>query len=282
MKKITIIEQDSNNYFSLYDNSLGTILRKFEGFEYPIVNESIDEVSGPYGSVYINSKFQKRILSIEGDLVSSDVFTLRRSLATALRQTGIMKLIKFTTYDDLDLQFEGEITKVINPYTHSVHTFMIEITAPDWRFYGQEEMSYNIEQSLIQGGSPIPTPIPMSFPVPVSLETNLNQIIVNNGSEVTDPIITIHGPGDGFIIGNLTTEEEFLLDRNLSSSDEVIIDIKKRTVILNDVTNIYSDVDGDFWSLIPGDNQIKFLVNADFDPELTTLNITFREAFLGI
>lgn len=281
MKIITITEQQDGNAFTFYDNSLGTILRAFEGFEYADVRESIDDVAGPYGSTYITSKFGRRRISISGDLVSSDVFTLRQSLSKALRQTGIMKLVKFTTYDDLNLQCEAEVVKVTNPYTHKVHSFLIEMIAPDWRFYSQELMSQDVGQTLVVGGTSIPATIPMGFPVPSDPETEINNIINNMGNEVTDPVFTIHGPGTNFTIGNITTGEEFVLTTVLTNTDEVVIDVKARTIVKNGTDNLYTDFSGDFWSLIPGENELRFLVDSGLTTE-TNLNLSFRYAYSGI
>lgn len=281
MKQITIIEQQDNNQFTFYDSRLGSILRKFDGFEYAQAQVSVDDVAGPYGSTYVHSKFGRRIVSIEGDLVSSNVFSLRRTLLKALRQTGTIKLIKFTTYDDLNLQFEAEITKLLNPYTHRVHTFLIEAVAPDWRFYSQTLKSFDIMQSVIRGGASIPASIPMSIQSPMSEETEISNILINDGNEVTDPIITIGGPGTEFLVRNVTTDKEFTLDATLIENDVVVIDVKNRTVIKNGVTNLYPDITGDFFSLVPGENELRFLISSGLTPS-TYLNFSYRDAYSGI
>lgn len=281
MKTFTIIEQKDWNFFTFYDNKLDTILREFEGFEYASVQESIDDVAGPYGSVYITSKFGKRQVAIQGDLLGVDVFSKRRLLSKALRQTGVMKLIKFTTYDDLNLQFEGEIVKVLNPYTHKIHSYLIEIVAPDWRFYSQDLSSFDVGQTIVSGGASIPATIPLAIASSVADATDVSNIITNNGNEVTDPIITITGPGNGFLVRNETTGQEFNLDYELVGGDEVVIDVKRRTVVLNGITNIYPSITGEFWSLVPGQNELRFLVSAGLTVD-TNLNISFRDAYSGI
>lgn len=281
MKSLTIIEQQSGNQFTLYNSKLGSILRSFEGFEYPEVRVSIDDVAGPYGSVYITSKFGTRRMGIIGDLVSSDVFALRRNLLTVLRQTGVIKLIKFTTYDDMELQCEAEVTDFSNPYTHAVHTFKIELKSPDWRFYSQEEIVREIAQTSVRGGASIPTAIPMSFTLPSSGETDLGNIVVNSGNETTDPVFTITGPGTNFIVGNTTNDTEFTLNYALSEGDEIEVDVKNRTVLLNGLTNVYPDFDGDFWSLSPGENEIRFFVESGLTVN-TKLAIAYRHAYSGI
>lgn len=281
MKNLTIIEQKDWNFFTFYNNAIGTILREFDGFEYASVQESIDDVAGPYGSVYITSKFGRRQVSIQGDLVGGDIFSKRRLLSRALRQTGVIKLIKFTTYDDLNLQFEAEVVKVLNPYTHKIHTFLIEMVAPDWRFYNQTLSSFNVGQTIVGGGASIPANIPWDIASSVASQTDVSNIITNEGNESTDPIITITGPGTNFLVRNNTTDEEFTLDYVLMAGGEVVIDVRRRTVVLNGITNIYPSLDGVLWSLIPGQNELRFLVSTGLTVE-TNLNISFRDAYSGI
>lgn len=281
MKKLTIVDQSTDNTFSLYDNYLGTILRKFEGFEYSSVKASIDDVSGRYGASYVNSKFGTRRLSIEGDIVSEDVYTLRRALVNVLRQTGTLKLIKFTTYDDLELQCEAEIVKFTEPYTHAIHTFLIEMIAPDWRFYSQTLKSESITRTDLMGGASVPMSVPISFPLSPATLTSLGRVISNDGNDDSDPIFTINGAGSGFIVSNNTTGKQFTLDRTLTDSDSVVIDVRNRTVVLNGVTNVYSSFDGDFWSMIPSTNDISFSINSGHDAS-TSLTVEFRDAYIGI
>jgi len=281
MKLLTITEQQDGDAFTFYDNALGTILRGFEGFEYSTVRESIDDVAGPYGSTYITSKFGRRRVAITGDLISDDVFSLRRDLVKALRQTGTMKLVTFTTYDDLNLQFEGEVVKVANPYTHKTHTFLIEIIAPDWRFYSQEETTANILLSFVRGGAEIPATIPMAITENINTDVDLTEVVINEGSEMTDPIFTISGPGTDIIVRNETTEQEFTINTTLVTDDVLVIDVKNRTVVLNGTDNYYPFIDGDFWSLVPGENEIRFFADG-FEIDVTALQITYRHAYGGI
>ena len=282
MKNITIVEQADGNQFTFYNNRLGSILRNFEGFEYPMVRSSIEDVAGDYGAVYVNSKYGTRRVGINGDLVSSSIFSDRRLLLKALRQTGEIKLVKFQTYDNLLLQFEAEVTKVLNPYTHEIHSFLIELTAPDYRFYSQTQTSSLIDRTNLAGGTSIPAIIPMSFPLSTNPETTINNVVTNQGSEVTDPEFVIDGPGQDFLIRNVTTDKEFTLATILTSDDQVIINVKNRTAILNGTTNVYSDLTGDLWSLVPGDNEMRFFIGSGFVESQTSLIVRFRDAYGGI
>lgn len=282
MKNLTIIEQLDGNQFTFYDNRLGSILNGFEGFEYPTVRPSIDDVAGEYGAVYVNSKYGTRRAAVRGDLVSDDVFGDRRLLLKALRQTGEIKLIKFQTYDDLLLQFEAEVIKVANPYTHKVHSFLIELLAPDWRFYSQEQQAFLIDRTYLAGGTSIPAIIPMSFPLSTNPETQINSIVTNAGSEVTDPEFLIDGPGEDFTIRNVTTDKEFTLATVLGATDQIIVDVRNRTAILNGTTNVYSDLGGELWSLVPGENEMRFFIGSGFSELQTSLIVRFRDAYGGV
>jgi len=282
MKQIKIIEQLDLTNYTFYDVGTHSILQEFEGFEFAEIRNSIDNVAGDYGAVYVNSKMGRRRVAIRGDLIGADVYNQRRLLARALRQTGTIKLFQFITYDDLELQFEAEITKVLNPYTHKIHTFLIEATAPDWRFYSQTLHSQDIAQTIIRGGAMIPFTIPLSIPEPTADEVELSNIITNVGNEQSDPVITLTGPGTGFTIGNVTADKELFLDVTLAEGDEVVIDVKARTVVKNVTTNLYPDLTGDFWSVLPGQNELRFLVNSGLSIDVTNLNIQFRDAYNGI
>lgn len=281
MKQITITNQTTNDQFNLYDNYGDTILRDFQGFEYATVNYSIDDIAGITGSVYINSKFGRRRFTVTGDLIGTNVFANRRLLANALRQTGQMKLISFTTYDDLQLQCEAEIVRMVNPYNHKVHTFMLELVAPDWRFYSQTEKTYRFAMASLQGGVGIPTAIPMSFDLSTNPSNNVELVVENSGSEYTEPIFQIYGSGTNFYVGNETTGNSFSLATTLTDDDIVIIDTKNRTVIKNGSINLYSAFSGDFLQLGVRQSRLSFIVESGASVN-TQLYVSFRDAYTGI
>jgi len=254
MKQIKITDQDTDQTFTFYDNSNGTILRSFDGFEYPEVLASIEDVAGIGGAHYVNSKFGRRRMSFQGDLVGADKFSQRRDLLSVLRQRGTMKLFDVTTYDDLTLEFEAEIIRLTMPYTHQVHGFLFELQAPDWRFYSQTEDTE-------------------------SFDANDEITITNDGTELTEPTFTITGPGTGIEVANVSTGEDFQIS-SLSAGEVVVVDVQARTVTL-DGTSDFSVFTGDFWGLQPGDNITEFLVTSGSDSN-TNLEIKYKDAYNGI
>lgn len=253
MKQIKITDQDTSKSFTFYDNSNGTILRKFDGFEYPQVLTSIEDIAKQNGAYYSNSKFGKRRLSFQGDLVGANKFQQRKDLLAVARQLGQMKLFEVISYDDLLLRFEAEITRLTMPYTHQIHSFLFELEASDYRFYSQDE---------------------------IVTDFTANELIVleNEGTEATNPIFTITGSGTTIEVANLSTGESFEIGA-ISSSQEVIIDTMKRIVTLDGGSN-YSIFSGDFFMLEPGNNGIEFLVTGN--DSNTKLEVKHRHAYNGL
>lgn len=273
MKQITII--DGDNEFSFYDNAEGTIMRQFEGFEYPVTRPVIEDIPARDGALYIANQFGRRRMSWQGDLVHSDVYTLRRQLLLPMN-VGQLKTMQFTTYDDLELQCEVAILNIIMPYTGKVHEYMIEVVAPDYRFYSQALHSFNTAVTETLGGMPIKAAIPG----PIGGGSSISLTAENIGTIDTSPTFTIHGPGTNFMVQNTTTGERFDLTLTLTASEEVIVDTLNRTVFKGN-QNVFGSFDGDWIVLEPGNNNIVF--NAQTGKGVNTLlTVDFRDAYLGV
>ena len=270
MENITLVNGDDQFVFNVIGENP-------EGFEFPSTRISIEDVAGDRSAVYINSKAGRRRLSWQAVIETADISQTRRDLVLVARP-GNLKTLKFETCDGLELQTEVEIENVIMPYKIGRTKCLIEAVAPDWRFYSQELHEFETVQTVITGGLAIPAAIPydMSGGEVVSSTT-----VLNDGNEVSDPIFTIQGPGTSFTIGNQTTGGELVIDYELTSDDSIVIDVKNRTIILNGDTSIYSALaSGDFWSLAPGANIMRFIVTgADVD---TLLTVNWRDAIIGI
>lgn len=278
MKKIKVIDQSDNTEYEFFDNSSNCVLNGFDGFDYPSVKSVVADIPGRVGSALVASSYGRRIISWNGELVGSNVFAERREMLSALRQVGVMKLIQFTTYDDLLLQCEAEITKVDSPYNHMIQAFRIEAVAPDFRFYSQTLHSISMGESQIGGGTPIPTPVPIDF----DGSGNAGGVeIQNSGDEDTPISFIISGPGTGFTVRNDTTQKQFRINYTINDGDEIVIDTKNRTVMLNGTYNIYSALEGYFWELAVGTNRIFFVADSGAGAN-TLLEMKWRDAYNGV
>lgn len=278
MNKIKVTEQSSNTEYEFFDNSENCVLNGFQGFDFPSIKSAVADVPGIIGSAIVASSYGRRIISWNGELVGDDVFEERRKMLLALRQTGKRKLIEFTTYDNLDLQCEGEITKVDSPYNHKVQAFLIQAVIPDYRFYSQELHKVSMGESQIEGGTAIPTPVPIDF----DGSGNIGGLEVINGGNEDSPIwFTIKGPGTGFTVRNDTTQKQFRINYTIEDGDEIVVDTKNKRVMLNGSYNIYSALEGYFWDLAVGTNRVFFVADSDASED-TLLELEWRDAYNGI
>lgn len=276
MKQITITDVENNKSYTLNDTRAeGSFIEKVEGFEYASVLEAIEDVPNEGGAVYINSKFSSRRVGITA-LITCDRLEERRELLAALNQNGNLKKITFTTLDDLQLQFYAMVKNLVFPYTTMETPLLLELIAPDYRFYGQTLKQFETSQTEITGGAEIPASIPMS----IGSDTDLVNAINNDGNEIMQPLFRIDGPGTFFTVGNTTTGEEFTIDYTLTADQYILIDTVNQTVLLNGITNIYSAFEGDFWSVHPGENNIQFLVTGLTADSLLT--IYYRDTYNGV
>lgn len=273
MKHIEII--DGNQSFTWYDNSQNTILRSFSGFEYPTTRPVIEDIPARDGSLFVNSQFGRRRLSFQGDLLNPGVFARRRDAIRPLTQG--LKLLKFTTYDDLQLQTRVNIERVVMPYNHQVHSYLIEAVAPDYRFYTQAQTTANTGITSFGGG----TPVPAAVPAPVGGATTTPLQVSNQGQVPTPAIYTIRGPGTNFVVTNTTTGHEFRLNLTLTSAEQVVIDTLNRTATKGANQNVFGSFEGDWMFLYPGTNRIQFNAGVGSDSQ-TRLTISFRSSYLGV
>lgn len=276
MKQITVTDIENAQSYTFNDaRAEGSFIEKVEGFEYPTVIEAIEDVPNQGGSVYINSKFTTRRVGITA-LITCDRLEERRELLAALQQTGELKLVTFTTLDDLDLQFYAMVKNLIFPYTKMETPLLLELISPDYRFYGQELKEFITSQTTISGGASIPATIPMSL----ASEGEASSAVNNEGNEMSDPIFRIDGPGTEFTIGNASTGEELIIDYTITEGEYILVDVANKTVLLNGITNIYSAASGDWWSIPPGESNILFL--AAGLSVATLLTISYRDAYNGV
>lgn len=263
----TITIENGSNQFVCSD------IGNLEGFESPDTIIVVEDVAKLFGAKYITSKYGKRRFSWRG-LLKEDMLESRRDLIAACDARS-EALIKFTTCDGLALQIPA-VLKLVAPYRLGKQTYLVEAIAADSRFVGQTLNEFETAQTVISGGAQIPATIPMSL----YSSAVVSNVVVNDGNAEADPVFIIHGSGTHFTIGNQTTDQEFQIEYTLGSDDYIEVDVANRTVLLNGETSIYSYLEGDFWTLQPGNNTIRFVVTgAD---ENTLLTIQSRDSYIGI
>lgn len=250
MKSIKITETTKSKSFTITGNQIG----KLEGWEYPSVISAIDDVPGNNGALYVNSKFGRRRFSIQG-LIKGQDWADRITMGLALRQTGSLKKLEFTTLNDLTLQAYVEVLSLDYKYSKQDMAFLIELVAPDPRFYSQTLHDTELDDSD-------------------------SKAVTNAGNEITSPSIKLLGAGSNWVISNTTTGKSFTLARAITGTDYVTINCADRTVLLNDTTSVFPDFDGDFFVLDPGANTITTTVTGG--DTSTEVHVLFRDSYITL
>lgn len=103
---------------------------------------------------------------------------------------------------------------------------------------------------------------PMKSPLASIIAGGGQQFVVNQGTELAYPILTIDGPITNPRILNNTTGEELRLTYTLAGGEYLVIDMRQRTVVLNGnpAASRYSAVEfpaSRWWGLIDGNNDIR-------------------------
>jgi hypothetical protein len=133
-----------------------------------------------------------------------------------------------------------------------------------------------------EGGLSFPVVLPVQF----AAEPSAGVIVVNNeGTTAAVPVIRIYGPCTGPRIENQTVGRalEFDADFTVGAGSYVEIDVLERTVRLNGLAaqSRYDRLDfpaSQWWSLEPGDNQIRFYPVAWSGG--SKVNVLYRSAWL--
>jgi hypothetical protein len=263
------ITNSKGQYFELTADKIGTL----EGWEWPETIYVSQNIAGKRPPVFISSKQGRRRFSIFG----LDRDCLRSDMITALSVDGGLKLIEFTTLDNVSLQTYAEVLSLKYPYAKQAKPFLIEFESADPKFYSQALYSVETGITDLGGGAGIPTAIPMSFDA-VGIS---RPVIVNLGNVETKPEFVIHGPGTDFSVQNITTGELFNLDITLAEGEIVTVDAINLTVIKGTNTNVFGLFSGEFFSLVVGNNEIHFDVVSGSSSN-TKLVVNYRYAYGGI
>lgn len=103
--------------------------------------------------------------------------------------------------------------------------------------------------------------------------------VTNQGSFATSPTFRIYGPIENPRIENVTSEKTFALDIEIVDGNYIDIDFENRSILENGVASRYSSmtVSSEWFSLEPGDTEIRFTADAYTDASLAIL---YRSAWL--
>lgn len=257
------------------------------GMEFPEVRNVHYNKPGEHGAFLSNQLYGGRIVMLEGFVFATTVAAfeaLRRQLADACRITRdnntvpVAKTLKFTTMDDIALQADCYVRKFTMKVVNLLYAkFQIDIFIPDFAFQAQTEQSTTITRA--SGGGAV---YPFIYPQIYGGSTGGQAIIVNAGNAEAFPTIYLNGPITNPIIQNTTVNRYIELSMTLNSTDQVVIDMKNKTIIKNGTTPVIANKTSpsQFWWLEKGSNTVKFFTSNGADTG--NAQVKWRDSYLGI
>lgn len=254
---------------------LSQYVSDMQGFEFPSTRVVLDDLPSRDGALFIGARFGSRPMSWKGLIKEPDVQEKRRELISAC-SVGELKTLEFETCDGIPVEAYVEVLDLVAPYKYNRCIYLVQVVAPDPRFFSQTETVKFTGITVDDGGTPIPTAIP----TPIPGGSNLSFSVVNSGSYYATPTFSVRGPGTNFSIKNLTNGQQLLLNLTLTDNQTVIINTALKTAYLG-TQNVFGSVVGDWITLVPGNNILAFNAGAGITAN-TRLTVSFKSAFLGI
>jgi len=203
----------------------------------------------------------------------------RKAMIDAL-PIGATIPVYITVFDGETYRIDANVTDAKVEYRQRGVTsdFLIQLTAGDPLFYstdGGDEQTAHITR-VTQGGYVTPYDLPVNW-----ASGSSPTVVTNNGEAMYLPRIELHDQAANPVITNQTTGERFKLNINMVAGDDVIIDMRKRTVTLNG-SNIIGNKSTDslWWGLQVGPNAIT--LDSDSGSDTITADIYWRNGQRGI
>lgn len=167
---------------------------------------------------------------------------------------------------------------VVDPeYTFGYIKSVITFFCPDPRYYdatattsnfvvntGALGRTYNRLYNMTYGGG--------------SLVNSVN--VVNNGWVTTYPVITINGPVQSPVIGNLTTGQSITVNVTLTNTDILVIDLSQKLITLNGASARNLLAGNSQWFGAPPGTSNFYFTGTSLVPGTTAASITYRSAFV--
>ena len=260
----------------------------------PAPKARTEEKPRAHGSINRTRFYGARIFTLEGycDASADGLTDVQAAAATEeavdllkreLALNGAPVVFKFrrlgwSFYERLEVVPAGAFEAPSSGWEPFVR-WAVALEAPDPRIYSDtlSSGSYDPAAGAASGGLVFPLTFPLTF-----AGTGATYLTVNNaGSVETPPVFTITGPlTPATAIDNETTGESIYFNElDVSSGDEVVVDVAQRSLTYEGVARP-DKIDGrltTWFQLQPGDNRLRLRGGAAA-LGTTELAVTFRDA----
>ena len=256
------------------------LVTTIDGFERADIRTSQFNYSGADGGLVSDQFYGLRPITITGHIISDlcdDHFEDRMEL---MGQTKIREDITVKLGSGGNIyQVTGKVTGVSMPISGPrVSDYKIDILCSDPVIYDVTSGSENsISIARMADGGYI---TPYILPVEWASETP-PEVVTNSGTVDIYPDITITGSATNPTIYNVTQGKWIKLATTLGISDEVVINMADKYVLLNgELANNLMTEDSKWWTLEPGDNDILYIT--DYYGDLAEALLEWYDGYLGV
>lgn len=167
-------------------------------------------------------------------------------------------------------------TQINKDYYYEVPIFDVQLHAVDPHIYDNTANSDTTSLVATTAGLTFDATFDLSFG---GVPTEGTMTATNDGTSHTHPVFTIDGPCDTPKVTNETTNEVLQFDIVLGNSDQLVVDEKNRTVVLNGQASRYYTLTSDsaWFTLATGTTQIRYTA-ATFSS--STITVDWRSSWL--
>jgi len=283
IETIVIPKASDGSDFTIYTSAgYATLLVGQDGFSSPATRIVRDDYPIKHGGELISQYYKKRRIVLRGMLLKTTkalFMSHRRDLIDAFTFNNAEKTMVVTLMDDTVIQIAViGISELRMSQKGLMAEWEIEVEANDPIFYSNTLNSETGYVTTIAGGATIPATIPLALSGGI---TNELEITNSGNAKVYPTSFQIHGPGTNFVIDNREAGEALYYNAEIPDGSYVDIDFKTRTALLNGLTNVYTNISGDFWKVGIGTNTITLTVGTGSEAG-TRIEISWRDGYWGV
>lgn len=246
----------------------------------PEVRTSAYNKTGQDGGSVSSQFYGMREIAFSGRIFNDDVAAAeaaRKALIAAVASKVVD--VRVVTYTGASYRIRTNLTAFKCPIGQSRRRFEfnMQLIAPDPLLYDDLENDLLATITRKQsGGYLTPYVLPVEWQ-PATQPTN----VVNAGNYPIKPVIEFSGGVTNPRLTNLTTGEYMQINLTTVDGDELIIDMKKRTIMLNGGNILALKETGANWfNLEPNDNLLELTTGSDSDTGVAL--VRFKSGSIGI
>jgi hypothetical protein len=252
-------------------------LEDLEGWDSPGSTGAVEQRSGARGG-WASRAFQSpRLLRLTGGISVAEESQLEPAIDTLLEAIPLDDLgeIQVARKGSTRVAFvRQDDTPAVEILSTTEAAFDVALIAPDPYRYSVSEHVLETTLPVSSGGLSLPTSLPFS----IDGGSPTGFMAASNVGNVPSPAtVTIYGPVVMPSVTNSKTGERITYSLDLASDEFLVLDLDRRTALLNGVASRRGFIRGDFFSIHPGANSIAF-TSPIYDPA-ARVSLAWRDAW---